>query len=146
MKPFKITYSSNLVQNYWRSIPPIKKVVGGNIGNPLPIASKIGNTRNSNKPKDIVYNNFPFPDAAPGTAEVQAVETAAQRLLEVRAGLLAMGKTLADLYDPNKILAELLALHQQLDAALDACYGVRKGFESEARRVGWLFEKLLVTN
>lgn len=95
--------------------------------------------------KDIVYNNFPFPDA-PGTAEVQAAESAAQQLQDLRAGLLApvglaTGKTLADLYDPNKMPAELLALHKELDAAVDACYGIKKGFESEARRVGWLFGK-----
>ncbi|MBI1225883.1 MAG: hypothetical protein GC192_11665 [Bacteroidetes bacterium] len=42
---------------------------------------------------------------------------------------------------PLKTLRQLLALHQQLDAAVDACYGVRKEFESEASRVGWLFGK-----
>ncbi len=90
--------------------------------------------------KDIVYNNFPFPDA-PEAAAVQAVEAAAQGVLEVRKVNQAGGKSLADLYDPLKMPAELLAAHQRLDRAVDGCYGIRKGFQSEARRVGWLFER-----
>jgi hypothetical protein len=44
-----------------------------------------------------------------------------------------------DLYDSLKMPAELLAAHQHLDLAVDACYGIKKGFQSEAGRVGWLF-------
>lgn len=88
--------------------------------------------------KDIVYNNFPFPDA-PEAAAVQAVEAAAQGVLDVRKLHQAGGKSLADLYDPLKMPAELLAAHQRLDLAVDACYGIKKGFQSEAGRVGWLF-------
>ncbi len=88
--------------------------------------------------KDIVYNNFPFPDE-PAAALVQAVEKAAQGVLEVRKVHQAGGKSLADLYDPLKMPTALLALHWQLDAAVDACYGIKKGFQSEAGRVGWLF-------
>ncbi len=88
----------------------------------------------------VVYNNFPFPDE-PAAASVQAVEVAAQGVLDLRKTLQAGGKSLADLYDPLKMPAELLAAHQRLDVAVDGCYGVKKGFGSEARRVGWLFER-----
>jgi hypothetical protein len=88
--------------------------------------------------KDIVYNNFPFPDE-PAAALVQAVEKAAQGVLDERKVHQAGGKSLADLYDPLKMPAELLAAHRRLDLAVDACYGIKKGFGSEAGRVGWLF-------
>ncbi|MFN0213210.1 MAG: DNA methyltransferase [Saprospiraceae bacterium] len=107
--------------------------------------------------KDIVYNNFPFPTAA--TPEQQsAVESAAQAVLEVRAvylngdrvahlkGVPLVGTaSLATLYDPEKMPADLLAAHQVLDRAVDACYGIDTGrsqapaFDTEAKRVAWLF-------
>ena len=84
---------------------------------------------------DIVYNNFPFPEAA----AVKAVEEVAQGVLDLRKTLQSTGKSLADLYDPLKMPAELLAAHHRLDLAVDACYGIKKGFGNEAGRVGWLF-------
>jgi hypothetical protein len=86
----------------------------------------------------IGYNNFPFPDE-PAAALVQAVEKTAQGVLDLRKVHQAGGKSLADIYDPLKMPAELLAAHQRLDLAVDACYGIKKGFQSEAGRVGWLF-------
>jgi hypothetical protein len=35
--------------------------------------------------------------------------------------------------------ADLLTAHEALDQAVDACYGVLKAFETEAKRVAWLF-------
>lgn len=88
--------------------------------------------------KDIIYNNFPFPDAHQAAA-LQAVEAAAQAVLDVRKPHQADGASLTDLCDPLKMPAELLAAHQRLDLAVDACYGIKKVFLSEAGRVGWLF-------
>ena len=48
--------------------------------------------------------------------------------------------TLADLYDPNTMPADLLKAHKALDKAVDACYGV-KGFKSEPERLEFLFER-----
>ncbi len=88
--------------------------------------------------KDIVYNNFPFPmQATP--AQKSAVEAAAQQMLDVRAVHQAAGKNLAQLYDPTKMPTDLLAAHVALDRAVDACYGIKKAFASEAKRVAWLF-------
>ncbi|MCC6725193.1 MAG: hypothetical protein IT258_11835 [Saprospiraceae bacterium] len=70
---------------------------------------------------------------------VKAVEAAAQGVFYLRKELQSTGKSLADLYDPLKMPAELLAAHHRLDLAVDACYGIKKGFGSEAGRVGWLF-------
>ncbi len=113
----------------------------------------------------IVYNNFPFPTEV-GPAQRAAVEAAAQAVLDVRARYqtppsagddphlttfqklsnvippkLSAGRSLADLYDPNKMPADLLAAHQTLDRAVDAAYGLKKPFATEAKRVAWLFER-----
>jgi hypothetical protein len=87
--------------------------------------------------KDIVYNNFPWPDATSDKQRI-AIEKAAQAVLDARAQF--PGSTLADLYDPLTMPPALLKAHQHLDAAVDAAYG-RKGFKSDAERVAFLFEQ-----
>lgn len=86
--------------------------------------------------KDIVYNNFPWPES-PTDKQRAAIEAASQAVLDARAAF--PGSTLADLYDPLTMPPLLLKAHQQLDAAVDATYG-RKGFKSDAERVAFLFE------
>ncbi len=84
----------------------------------------------------IVYNNFPWPE--PTDAQRQAIETAAQAVLDARAQ--SPNATLADLYDPLATPPELVRAHQTLDRAVDAAYG-KKSFASEAERVAFLFER-----
>lgn len=84
----------------------------------------------------IVYNNFPWPE--PTGAQRQAIETAAQAVLDARAQF--PDATLADLYDPLAMPPELVRAHQALDRAVDAAYG-KKSFVSEAERVAFLFER-----
>jgi hypothetical protein len=48
--------------------------------------------------------------------------------------------TLADLYDPLTMPADLLAAHKTLDRAVDACYG-KKNFKSEPERLEFLFDR-----
>lgn len=86
--------------------------------------------------KDIVYNNFPWPEH-PTEAQKKAVEKAAQEVLDVRTKYPT--STLADLYDPLTMPPDLLKAHKELDKAVDACYGV-KGFKSEPERLEFLFE------
>lgn len=86
--------------------------------------------------KDIVYNNFPWPDS-PDKRHAQAIEKAAQGVLDARARF--PGSSFADLYDPAAMPPELTRAHQTLDRAVDAAYG-RKGFTSDAERVAFLFE------
>ncbi len=88
--------------------------------------------------KDIVYNNFPFPPP-PGAEQQQAVEAAAEAMHSIRQHHQSAGKTLAQLYDPDKMPADLRKAHQSLDRAVDACYGVKKPFATEAKRVAFLF-------
>ena len=48
--------------------------------------------------------------------------------------------TLADLYDPLTMPADLVMAHKKLDQAVDAAYG-KNSFASEADRVGFLFNE-----
>lgn len=87
--------------------------------------------------KDIVYNNFPWPDH-PTENQKKSVEEAAQAVLDARAA--HPGATLADLYDPLTMPADLLKAHKALDRAVDACYGSKK-FKDEPERLEFLFER-----
>jgi len=84
----------------------------------------------------VVYNNFPWP-REPSEAQKQAVEQAAQAVLDARAKF--PGASLADLYDPLAMPPELRRAHQDLDRAVDAAYG-RKKFAADAERVAFLFD------
>jgi hypothetical protein len=84
----------------------------------------------------IVYNNFPWPEN-PNEKQKQAIESAAQAVLDARAQF--PGSSLADLYDPLTMPPILLKAHQTLDHAVDAAYG-KTNFKTEAERVAFLFE------
>ena len=86
--------------------------------------------------KDIVYNNFPWPER-PTAAQTQKIEAAAQGVLDARAA--HPNASLADLYDPLTMPPNLVKAHQVLDAAVDAAYG-RRSFRNDAERVAFLFE------
>jgi len=67
--------------------------------------------------KDIVYNNFPWPDAT--EAQRQRIAKTAQRILDVRNDF--PDCSLADLYDPVTMPPALLEAHRDNDrAVLDA--------------------------
>ena len=85
--------------------------------------------------KDIVYNNFPWPQEV-SDKDKESVEKAPQFVLDIRKEFPT--STLADLYDPNTMPPKLLRAHQELDKAVDKCYG-KKGFATEAERLEFLF-------
>lgn len=84
----------------------------------------------------IVYNNFPWPQDLSEAKRV-SVERATQSVLAARAA--HPGATLADLYDPDSMPADLQDAHRALDKAVDAAYGYRGG-KDDATRVAFLFE------
>lgn len=86
--------------------------------------------------KDIVYNNYPWPES-PTDKQKKAVEDAAQAVLDARSQF--PESSLADLYDPNTMPPALVKAHQQLDKAVDLCYRPQP-FTSEAKRIEYLFE------
>ncbi|MGI8599743.1 MAG: class I SAM-dependent DNA methyltransferase, partial [Chitinophagaceae bacterium] len=61
--------------------------------------------------KDIVYNNFPWPES-PTEKQIKSVEEATQTVLDARAQF--SNSSLADLYDPNTMPPQLVKAHQQL--------------------------------
>jgi hypothetical protein len=84
----------------------------------------------------IVYNTFPWPDATP--AQRKKIEALAQAVLNSRAMPKNATSSLADLYDPDTMPAELRKAHRELDAAVDKLYRARP-FGSDRERVEHLF-------
>ena len=101
----------------------------------------------------IVYNNFPWPELDAGNAKdlsaQQSMAQAAQTVLDVREvhqkGRL--GKSLAQLYDPDLMPKDLKAAHLALDKLVDKAYGLtprgRAGATASlnAQRVALLFAR-----
>jgi hypothetical protein len=83
----------------------------------------------------LVYNNYPWPQS-PTAKQKKAVETAAQKVLDVRAQF--PGASLADLYDPLSMPPALVKAHAELDRAVDLCYRSQP-FTNERQRVEYLF-------
>jgi hypothetical protein len=83
----------------------------------------------------VVYNNFPWPVNATEKQKAK-VEQAAQAVLDARAAF--PDSTLADLYDPLTMPAELTKVHAALDKAVDKCYRSRS-FTNELNRMQFLF-------
>jgi hypothetical protein len=86
--------------------------------------------------KDIVYNNFPWPDNLT-EKQVATIETATQKVLDAR--LQFPDSSLADLYDPLTMPPALVKAHNELDKAVDQAYRTHP-FTSEANRMVFLFE------
>lgn len=84
----------------------------------------------------LVYNNYPWPE--PDAKQRAAIEAAAQAVLDARTPHLERGASLADLYDPLAMPAELLKAHQALDRAVDKSYRAA-AFTSDRERVEFLF-------
>ncbi|MCL1892856.1 MAG: hypothetical protein FWG02_01300 [Holophagaceae bacterium] len=92
--------------------------------------------------KDIVYNNFPWPEAR--DKQQEEIEKLAQAVLDARA--LYPRSSLADLYDPLIMPKELLKAHRALDRAVVKLYGFGKDVtepEIVAELMG-LYQRLLV--
>ena len=85
--------------------------------------------------KDIVYNNFPWPLNATDKQKSNVKEKA-QKVLDIRAKY--PDCSLAILYNPETMPADLSKAHNELDKAVDACYG-KKSFSTEAERMEFLF-------
>jgi len=84
----------------------------------------------------MVYNTFPWPDLD-DKAKATLTETG-QAILDAREN--HPGATLADLYDPDAMPADLRRAHRENDRAVDRLYRKRP-FESERERVEFLFAR-----
>jgi hypothetical protein len=86
---------------------------------------------------DLVYNAFPFPDLD-DTAKTK-LTNAAEAVLDARTA--HPGASLADLYDPLAMPADLVKAHDELDRVVDSLFASRKTFRSDADRLAVLFER-----
>lgn len=82
----------------------------------------------------LCYNTFPFPRISERQRE--ELSELAQNILFQRE--MHSEKTLAELYDPEKMPEELKEAHHQLDLAVERCYRARP-FESDEERLEHLF-------
>lgn len=85
--------------------------------------------------KNLVYNNFPFPNITPKQKE--SLTSHVYNILEEREKY--PEKTMADLYDPDKMPDGLREAHKYLDLAIDQIYR-SKPFESDEDRLAHLFK------
>ena len=86
--------------------------------------------------KDIVYNNFPWPD--PTEEQKKIIERTAQEILNIRAKYST--SSLADLYDQNTMPEDLFKAHKNNDAAVMNAYGFNWKKMSESDCVAKLME------
>jgi hypothetical protein len=84
----------------------------------------------------IIYNNFPWPE--PSEKQCNAIEDAAQNVLNVRRQFFPKSN-LADLYDRMAMPSDLRRAHNRLNVEVEGAYG--RKFTSDADRVAFLFEK-----
>lgn len=83
----------------------------------------------------ICYNTFPFPKIS--EAQKQELTQCVFRILEEREN--HSEKTLAQLYDPEKMPKGLREAHRLNDLAVERCYR-SKPFETDEERLEYLFK------
>ena len=77
----------------------------------------------------LCYNTFPFPKIS--AAKKKEIADAAEEILVTRE--FHVGKTLAELYDPEKMPQDLLEAHEKLDDIVESCYPGYPFANDEAR-------------
>ena len=85
--------------------------------------------------KDIVYNNFPWPE--PTEEQKARIEQTAQAILDARA--LFPDSSLADLYDDLTMPPQLRKAHQDNDRAVMQAYGFDPKATTESQCIASLF-------
>jgi type I restriction-modification system DNA methylase subunit len=83
----------------------------------------------------LVYNTFPFPKIT--QIQKDAIEELVHLILDERDKNYL--KTMAELYDPNKMPEGLKTAHHNLDLYIEKCYR-DKPFESDEERLEYLFK------
>lgn len=83
----------------------------------------------------LVYNTFPFPKIS--DQQKKRIELCVQEILRIREKY--SERTMAKLYDPDKMPKDLLEAHHSLDLVIESCYR-RKPFENDEQRLAHLFK------
>lgn len=84
----------------------------------------------------VVYNTFPFPDV--NENQKKNIERLAEEILLARAD--NVGKTMAELYDPETMPDDLKQAHSKLDEAVDKLYRPQ-GFKTSEERLAHLLAR-----
>lgn len=84
---------------------------------------------------ELCYNTFPFPDINDEQKRVIGIHV--NNILEEREK--CSDKTIAELYDPDKMPESLRRAHHDLDLVIESCYR-GKPFESDEKRLEYLFK------
>jgi hypothetical protein len=125
-EPYLFGIISSLIHTTWI------KAVGGRLETRMSYSSS------------ICYNTFPFPEI--NQTQKEQINLHVFEVLEEREK--HSGKTLAQLYDPDKMPKGLKEAHHQLDLAIERCYRL-KPFTSDTERLEYLFkeyEKMITKN
>ncbi len=85
---------------------------------------------------ELCYNTFPFPEIT--DKQKQAIEMHVNNILAEREK--HSDKTMAELYDPDKMPQGLRETHHSLDFAIEKCYR-QAPFESDEKRLEHLFKR-----
>ncbi len=85
---------------------------------------------------ELCYNTFPFPDIS--DKQKQTIEMHVNNILAEREK--HSDKTMAELYDPDKMPQGLREAHHSLDLAIEKCYR-QAPFESDEKRLEHLFKR-----
>jgi len=112
-------FMHSLMWNAWM------KTVSGRLKSDISFSPSIG------------YFTFPFPEIDDDNKT--RLGAAAQVVLDARTA--HSGMSLADLYDPLAMPANLVKAHNALDKVVDALFAPRKKFKSDADRLAVLFER-----
>lgn len=83
----------------------------------------------------LVYNTFPFPKIT--DQQEKKIEWHVNNIIEIREKY--FNKTLAELYDPDKMPSDLAEAHHNLDLCIESCYK-KKPFENDEQRLKHLFK------
>lgn len=97
------------------------KMVCGSLETRLRYSSKLG------------YNTFPFPEIT--EEDKQRITTCVYEIISEREEF--SERTIAQLYDPDKMPETLLAKHKSLDKVIESCYR-RKPFLSDREKIDYL--------
>jgi hypothetical protein len=108
---------SSLMHNIWL------KAVGGRLKSDIRYSAT------------LCYNTFPFPEISLNKKKI--IEVLAEEVLLTREN--HTEKTLAEMYDPDKMPADLRAAHHSLDLAVDGCYQSNP-FNNDEERLACLFK------
>lgn len=85
----------------------------------------------------VVWNNLPLPQLSDELR--QEIIEAGRGIIDARAK--HEGQSLADLYDPDFMPADLRKAHQRLDKVVDVAFGARKPCANNEERLQVLFDR-----